>query len=207
MAIIVAIAADHTREVHFLPALKRSSPAFRPDLRRRWSSSRRDIGDCTSRFTASKETGGADRRAADAYAEPRASARHARRRCSATRPTAEAANRAAMDRMHGPMMQGIANADPDAAFVLGMIPHHQGAIDMAEIVLKFGKDAQEPALRARDHRRAKARDRRDARMAEAEEHPSGEGTAMNGKSPSILTMSARAASPQCSRRRFASLGS
>jgi uncharacterized protein (DUF305 family) len=38
--------------------------------------------------------------------------------------------------------QGIANADPDAAFILGMIPHHQGAIDMAEIVLKFGKDPQ-----------------------------------------------------------------
>jgi uncharacterized protein (DUF305 family) len=40
------------------------------------------------------------------------------------------------------MMQGIANADPDVAFVLGMIPHHQGAVDMAEIVLKFGKDAR-----------------------------------------------------------------
>jgi hypothetical protein len=56
--------------------------------------------------------------------------------------TAEAAYGAAMDRMHGPMMQGIANADPDVAFVLGMIPHHQGAVDMAEIVLKFGKDAR-----------------------------------------------------------------
>lgn len=42
--------------------------------------------------------------------------------------------------MHAPMMQGIANADPDTAFVLAMIPHHQGAVDMAEIVLKFGKD-------------------------------------------------------------------
>lgn len=37
-------------------------------------------------------------------------------------------------------MRGVANADPDAAFVLGMIPHHQGAVDMAGIVLKFGKD-------------------------------------------------------------------
>ncbi|WP_062228251.1 CopM family metallochaperone [Aureimonas frigidaquae] len=47
---------------------------------------------------------------------------------------------AAMERMHGPMMEGIANPDPDVAFVLGMIPHHQGAIDMAQIVLKHGKD-------------------------------------------------------------------
>jgi uncharacterized protein (DUF305 family) len=31
------------------------------------------------------------------------------------------------------------NADVD--FARGMIPHHQGAIDMSEIVLKFGKDA------------------------------------------------------------------
>jgi len=51
-----------------------------------------------------------------------------------------------MDRMHGPMMRGVANADPDAAFVLGMIPHHQGAIDMAEVVQKFGKDARNQHL-------------------------------------------------------------
>ncbi len=38
-------------------------------------------------------------------------------------------------------MKGVANSDPDAAFVLGMIPHHQGAIDMAEVVIEFGRDA------------------------------------------------------------------
>ena len=47
---------------------------------------------------------------------------------------------AAMDRMHGPMMQGVQDPNADIAFVQGMIPHHQGAIDMAKVVLANGKD-------------------------------------------------------------------
>ncbi len=47
-----------------------------------------------------------------------------------------------MERMHGPMMAGVRDPDPDVAFVKGMIPHHQGAIDMARIVLQHGKDEQ-----------------------------------------------------------------
>ncbi|WP_207101141.1 DUF305 domain-containing protein [Paracoccus shandongensis] len=48
----------------------------------------------------------------------------------------------AMDAMHGPMMDGVMADDPDTAFVRGMIPHHQGAIDMARIVQQYGDDPQ-----------------------------------------------------------------
>jgi uncharacterized protein (DUF305 family) len=38
------------------------------------------------------------------------------------------------------MMQGMMHKDPDVAFACSMIAHHQGAIDMARLQLKFGKD-------------------------------------------------------------------
>jgi hypothetical protein len=48
---------------------------------------------------------------------------------------------AANERMHqGMMIEFTGDADMD--FVKGMIPHHQGAIDMAKIVLEHGKDPQ-----------------------------------------------------------------
>ncbi|RWO05797.1 MAG: DUF305 domain-containing protein [Mesorhizobium sp.] len=51
---------------------------------------------------------------------------------------AQKANMAAMTKMHPSMMQGMMAKDPDVAFACGMIAHHQGAIDMAEVELKYG---------------------------------------------------------------------
>lgn len=49
--------------------------------------------------------------------------------------------RAANDAMHKGMDIEFSN-DADIDFLRGMIPHHQGAIDMAKIVLEHGKDPQ-----------------------------------------------------------------
>lgn len=46
---------------------------------------------------------------------------------------------AAMARMHAAMM-APSSGDPDRDFAAMMIPHHQGAIEMAEAELRFGKD-------------------------------------------------------------------
>ena len=145
MAIIVAIAADHTRQIHFVPAVKRTlagvpvglSAALALFVTGYWGLhiAIYGIGGASGASLAERLTHSPNlQHPHGAHTTTGGSAIAA--------PTAEAANRAAMNRMHGPMMQGITNSDPDAAFVLGMIPHHQGAIDMAEIVLKFGKDPQ-----------------------------------------------------------------
>lgn len=51
---------------------------------------------------------------------------------------AHKANMAAMMKMHPAMMQGMMAKDPDVAFACGMIAHHQAAIEMAEVELKYG---------------------------------------------------------------------
>ncbi|GAU83505.1 hypothetical protein BIWAKO_03432 [Bosea sp. BIWAKO-01] len=54
---------------------------------------------------------------------------------------ATAAYKAANDKMHKDMATSF-TGDADADFVRGMIPHHQGAIDMAKVVLAHGKDPE-----------------------------------------------------------------
>jgi len=52
--------------------------------------------------------------------------------------------KSSMDTMDKDMMAAPASGDPDKDFCAMMMPHHQGAIDMAKAVLLYGKD---PAVR------------------------------------------------------------
>ena len=45
-----------------------------------------------------------------------------------------------MAQMHAAMDRVSSTGDPDHDFALMMIPHHQGAIDMAKVELLYGKD-------------------------------------------------------------------
>jgi uncharacterized protein (DUF305 family) len=45
-----------------------------------------------------------------------------------------------MERMDRGMTQAPMNGDADHDFAVMMIPHHQGAIDMAKVELRYGKD-------------------------------------------------------------------
>jgi uncharacterized protein (DUF305 family) len=60
---------------------------------------------------------------------------------------AQAAYKAANDAMHA----GMADipADPDVAFMQGMLAHHRGAVAMSEVALKYAKDAKARDLAAR----------------------------------------------------------
>lgn len=143
MAIIVAIAADHTREVRLLPALKRAFAGVPVALA---AALVLFVGAYWGLHIAIY---GVEGRPAPPAAErlthtPNPDHPHEPPGPAAQGQAASAAQAygAAMDRMHGPMMEGIADPDPDVAFIRGMIPHHQGAIDMAATVLKFGRDPQ-----------------------------------------------------------------
>jgi hypothetical protein len=78
------------------------------------------------------------------------------------------AYRAANDKMHKAMDHAYTN-DPDVDFIRGMIPHHEGAIDMAKVVLQYGKNEQTKKMGPRHHSRAGARDQRNAGLAQGQQ--------------------------------------
>lgn len=53
---------------------------------------------------------------------------------------------AATEKMHAAMMAQRFTGRPDADFAAGMLPHHQGAIDMAAVELRYGTDPEMRAL-------------------------------------------------------------
>lgn len=58
---------------------------------------------------------------------------------SAGPSASNAAYEQANAKMHKDMAVPL-TGDADRDFLAGMIPHHQGAVDMAQVVLKYGKD-------------------------------------------------------------------
>ena len=170
MAMIVAIAADHTREVHFLPALKRRLAGVPAGLAAAL------VIFVTGYWGLHIAIYGIEGNVGAPTGErlthtPNPEHPHGMHGATATAATAEAAYRAAMDRMHGPMMQrhcqcrsrrGLrARHDPS--------PSRRGRHGRDRPEVRQGRP--KPALCSRDHRHPEARDRGDARVAQAEEHP------------------------------------
>jgi len=149
MAIIVAIAADPVREMHFLPKLKQYLSAVPIGLAAALVIVAGSYWGLHAAFYGPAGTLPANAAAMATHtADPERP--HAAPGAIigevVTTEAIAAAYQETMTKMHSPMMEGMMNPDPDTAFILGMIPHHQGAVDMANIVLQYGDDEEAKVL-------------------------------------------------------------
>lgn len=151
MAIIVAIAVDPTRTLSFLPVLRQSIKAVPALLLAAlvvfgtsyWGLHAVFYGPEGLEAGAPMSTHAFDPEHPHDASMPGADAGT----LPASSPDdAAAAYAATMETMHGPMMEGMMDPNPDVAFVRGMIPHHQGAIDMSKVLLQYGSDPENRAL-------------------------------------------------------------
>ncbi|HEV7268804.1 MAG TPA: DUF305 domain-containing protein [Falsiroseomonas sp.] len=96
--------------------------------------------------------------AAPAFAQH---AGHGVPRAAAAEPASTREYRAINERMHREMAVQF-TGDPDRDFAAAMIPHHRGAIDMARVALRHGRDAEirklaEDVIRAQESEIAQLR--------------------------------------------------
>ena len=75
----------------------------------------------------------------------RAQSGHAHHQSATEKPWAEGdvfagALAAGMDRMHRDMMAPLSTGNADVDFLATMIPHHEGAVEMARLILIPGRD-------------------------------------------------------------------